>query len=40
VHLIIATYENNEATFVEVKVEPEALMSFVNEHDGHHSDDR
>lgn len=36
-HMIIATYENNEATFVEVRVEPDALMRFIQEHDGHDS---
>jgi len=36
--LIIATLSDGEATFVEVQVEPEALMSFVDEHtDKHHS---
>jgi hypothetical protein len=36
-HLLIATYENSEATFVEVRVEPQALMQFIEDHDGHNS---
>lgn len=39
-HLLIATYENNEATFVEVRVDPKALMRFVNEREEHRSGDR
>jgi hypothetical protein len=32
VHLLVATLDHGEATFVEVQVEPEALMSFIDEH--------
>ncbi len=34
--VLIATLDHSDATFVEVRVEPEALMRFVDEHkDGH-----
>lgn len=34
--VLIATLDHGDATFVEVRVEPEALMRFVDEHkDGH-----
>ena len=34
--LLIATLDHSDATFVEVRVEPEALLQFVDEHkDGH-----
>lgn len=37
-HLIIATLSQGEATFVEVSVEPEALLAFVDDHsDRHHT---
>jgi hypothetical protein len=35
-HLLVATLDHNEATFVEVLVEPEALMTFIDEHGGRH----
>ncbi len=35
VHLLIATYEKNEATFVEVRVDPAALMQFVEKYENH-----
>lgn len=37
-HLLVATLNNGEATFVEVLVEPEALMTFIDEHGGRHHD--
>lgn len=39
VHLLIATYEKSEATFVEVRVEPQALMDFVEKYEGHRAND-
>jgi len=34
--VLIATLDHSDATFVEVRVQPEALMRFVDEHkDGH-----
>ncbi len=39
VHLLIATYEKNEAAFVEVRVNPEALMHFVEQYECHHAKD-
>lgn len=36
-HLLVATLDHGDATFVEVRVEPEALMAFIDEHtDRHH----
>jgi hypothetical protein len=34
--LLITSLAREEATFVEVRVQPEALMRFVNEHSGRH----
>jgi predicted nucleic acid-binding protein len=33
-HLLLATLDHGEATFVELLVEPEALMTFIDEHGG------
>jgi hypothetical protein len=33
-HLLVATLSGDQATFVEVLVEPEALMTFIDEHGG------
>jgi hypothetical protein len=34
VRLLVATVESGDAVFVEVRVKPEELMKFVDEHDG------
>jgi hypothetical protein len=39
-HLLLATLDHGGATFVELLVEPEALMTFLDEHGGsRHSDE-
>jgi hypothetical protein len=35
-HLLVATLDHGEATFVEVQVEPEAVMAFIDEHGRRH----
>jgi aromatic ring-cleaving dioxygenase len=35
-NLLVTALEGNEATFVQVRVRPEALIRFVDEHDHHH----
>jgi hypothetical protein len=37
-HLLVATLDHGEATFVEVQVEPEAVMAFIDEHGRRHHD--
>jgi hypothetical protein len=32
--MLIANLDNNDATFVELRIKPEELMKFVDEHDG------
>jgi hypothetical protein len=34
--LLIATLDQDDATFVQVRIKPEALMHFIDEHDLHH----
>ncbi len=31
-HLLITTFDHGEATFVQVKIQPETLMKFIDEH--------
>jgi hypothetical protein len=34
-NLLIASLDDDEATFVQVRLEPQALMQFIDEHDDH-----
>ncbi len=36
VKLLIATYDKDDTVFIEVRVQPQALMKFVEEHSDHH----
>lgn len=38
-HLLLATYQKNEATFMELSIEPQALMQFVEKYECHHAKD-
>jgi hypothetical protein len=36
VQVLVATIDSGDATFVQVRVKPETLMRFVDEHEGRH----